>query len=644
MKSLYPIFPLILFCIFTGCSRSSKQPGNKPDHIVIVIEENHGLDQIVDNPDATYINALIHQGLLFTDSHGVTHPSQPNYIALFSGDTQGVTDDRCLEKDTPYTTPNLGHELLDKGYTFAGYSETMPENGFTGCGAGKSVYNGSSLYARKHNPWVDWQGNSPTGLPANTNLTFKNFPTDFSKLPTVVFVVPNQDNEMHNGPDSLSIKRGDDWLRDHMDAYIQWAKTHNSLFIVTYDEDNFTKDNRIPTIFVGAMVKPGNRYDATINHYNVLRTIEELYGLDNAGPANEKPIEEIWNWGQQGNNTEKSNTTSSLKLNQIQVVGTHNSYKVAIDTALMDIIREKSPESARSLSYAHLPISDQLDKGARNLEYDVYYDPEGGRFVHPYGLELLKKRGLPYKPFDPSNKLEEPGLKVFHVVGLDFRSHHLLFRDALTELKTWSEQHPDHVPIFVTMNTKDGAVEMKEITKPLPFTETALDSIDMELAKYLGKDQLITPDMVRQKDKTLKESVTEIGWPLLDSLRGRFLFILDQSGEKMELYIKHHPSLKGRMMFVNAPESYPEAATMIINNPITDQEKIQNMVRQGFIVRTRADADTEEARKNDYSRWEAAKKSGAQIITTDYIVPSQTFSSSYQVKFADIYRLNPVVK
>jgi hypothetical protein len=337
------------------------------------------------------------------------------------------------------------------------------------------------------------------------------------------------------------------------------------------------------------------------------------------------------------------NITSSLKLNQIQVVGTHNSYKVAIDSALMVIIRRKNPGEARALNYAHHSLLKQLKNGARNLELDVYYDPKGGRYAHPYGLRLLKKRGLSHKSFDPTGKMQKPGLKIFHIPGIDFRSHNLLFKDALEELKTWSEQHPNHIPVFITINAKEGTVDMKRITQPLPFTGSALDSIDAELERYLGKVQLITPAMIRQKDKTLKASVEENGWPPLDSLRGRFLFILDQHGIERTRYIKSHPSLKGQMMFADAPESSPEAATMIINNPIKQQTCIKKMVKKGFIVRTRADANTVEARENDYSRWKAAKKSGAQIITTDYIVPSLMFNSPYHVGFKNAYRKDPVI-
>lgn len=283
-------FLFVALVLLGACSSNQSKA---PDHIVIVIEENHSYDQIVGSPDAPYINSLIDDGLLFTDSHGVMHPSQPNYIAIFSGSTQGVSGDRCLDDVTPYSTPNLGHTLIDNGFTFAGYSESMPEEGFTGCSDGESVYHDRALYARKHSPWVNWQGNTPTGLPANTNRTLKQFPTDFTKLPTVAFVIPNEDNDMHNGPDSLSIKRGDAWLKTHLDAYIQWTKKNNSLFILTFDEDDFTPQNRIPTVFVGQHIKAG-RMDSTINHYNVLRTIEAFYGLPATGPATEKPIKGIW--------------------------------------------------------------------------------------------------------------------------------------------------------------------------------------------------------------------------------------------------------------------------------------------------------------------------------------------------------------
>lgn len=286
---------LIVFGItMSGCTNTGSPGYPKPDHVVIVIEENHSLDQIIKSDQAPYINSLVNDGLLFTNFHAVTHPSQPNYLALFSGSIQGVKDDHCLEPETPFTTPNLGHELLEKNYTFAGYSEDMPGIGYTGCGSGSSVYpNSGPPYARKHNPWVDWQGTKTNGLPPTTNLPFTSFPTDFAHLPTVSIVCPNQDNDMHNGPDSLSISRGDNWLKTHLDSYIQWTKTHHSLFVLTFDEDNGTPSNHITTLFVGQMVKEGTT-DQNYNLYNLLRSVEKMYGLNNAGPDTAKAITGVW--------------------------------------------------------------------------------------------------------------------------------------------------------------------------------------------------------------------------------------------------------------------------------------------------------------------------------------------------------------
>ena len=278
-------------------NRATKQKATfpKPDHIVIVMEENHGYDEIMDTPQTPFISSLAKKGALFTDSHGVTHPSQPNYLALFSGSVQGVTDDHCLEVETPYSTQNLGAALLEKDYTFAGYAQNLPAVGFRGCEDKKSKLNGASLYARKHCPWVNWQGDKAHNFAAqSTGFPMSKFPGDYDKLPTVSFVIPDQDHDMHNnGQDTTMIKKADDWLNFNLSGYIDWAQTHNSLFILTYDEDNFTKDNRIPTIFIGEMIKSGE-YNEPINHYNVLRTIEQMYGLKSSGSAHAKLITDVW--------------------------------------------------------------------------------------------------------------------------------------------------------------------------------------------------------------------------------------------------------------------------------------------------------------------------------------------------------------
>lgn len=273
----------------------------KPDHIIVVIEENKGYDEIIDSPQALFISELAKEGALFTDSHGVQHPSQPNYLAIFSGSTQGVKGDECLQDSTPFTAPNLGAALIKAGYTFKGYAQTMPSVGFLPCYYQKSTLTKAYLYGRKHCPWVNWMGNKDNDFPDSLSRPMTDFPTDstlFSKLPTVAFVIPDMDHDMHNnipnvGSDTTMIKKGDTWLKDNLSKYVDWAKTHNSLFILTFDEDNFTPHNHIPTIFVGPMVKPG-QYNDSINHYNVLRTIEGMYNLSHSGPATETAIMNVW--------------------------------------------------------------------------------------------------------------------------------------------------------------------------------------------------------------------------------------------------------------------------------------------------------------------------------------------------------------
>lgn len=245
----------------------------RPDHIIIVMEENKSFSQIIGNHDAPYINALAKRGVLFTNSHGVTHPSQPNYLALFSGATHGVTNDVC---PLDLSGENLAGTLIARGLSFVSYSETMPEAGDKDCMHG--------AYMRKHNPLANWKEL------AAFNQPFSAFPQDFAQLPTVALVAPNQLNDMHDG----SIAQGDSWLAQNIDRYAQWAMTHNSLLIVTWDEDNGTESNRIATIFAGPMVKPGKSAQH-VDHYTLLRTISGMFGLPHLGEsAQAKPISRIW--------------------------------------------------------------------------------------------------------------------------------------------------------------------------------------------------------------------------------------------------------------------------------------------------------------------------------------------------------------
>jgi acid phosphatase len=244
-----------------------------PDHVMVVVFENKDASAISAS-GAPYLSSLAARGAALTSSHGVAHPSQPNYLALFSGSTQGVTDDSCPHT---FNGDSLASQLLAAGKTFAGYSEDIPSAGYGGCISGD--------YARKHNPWVNF-----SSLPESVNQPLTALPDDYSKLPTVSFVVPNLCNDMHD----CSVRTGDSWARDHLDGYVSWAKSHNSLLIVTFDEDEGSEANGIATFLVGPMVRPGMS-DQSVDHYGMLRTLEAMYALAPLGKAaDEKPLSRVW--------------------------------------------------------------------------------------------------------------------------------------------------------------------------------------------------------------------------------------------------------------------------------------------------------------------------------------------------------------
>jgi hypothetical protein len=235
--------------------------------------------------------------------------------------------------------------------------------------------------------------------------------------------------------------------------------------------------------------------------------------------------------------------------------------------------------------------------------------------------------------YDPAGEMNQPGFKVFHVQDLDFRSNCPTFSGCLRQLKTWSDQHKDHYPIYITMNAKDQALKTPGFSIPEKFTPEVFDRLDKEILDNLGRSYLITPDDIRDTYPTLESSVLAGHWPTMQAARGKFIFILDESGEHRDDYIRNHPSLKGRVLFTDSPEGTPEAAFMIINNSKQEKARIQEMVKKGYMVRTRADSDTREARQNDRSGFMAACSSGAQIITTDYYYKSTFFPSDYTVQF-----------
>jgi phosphatidylinositol-3-phosphatase len=246
-----------------------------PAHVVVVMEENHSYSDIIGNSGAPYMNTLAGQGALLTGSYAVTHPSEPNYMALFGGSTFGLSSDKCPVSEG--STANLGSELLAAGDTFRGYSEGLPKTGSTTCSSGN--------YARKHSPWINY-----SNVPTSDSLPFTSFPTNYATLPTLSFVIPNLQDDMHDG----TIAQADTWLKKNLSAYATWAQSNNSVLVVTWDEDDYTESNQIPTIVVGQPVAVGH-YDENITHYNLLRTLEQMYGLTPVGSSSSAAaLTDIW--------------------------------------------------------------------------------------------------------------------------------------------------------------------------------------------------------------------------------------------------------------------------------------------------------------------------------------------------------------
>ena len=332
----------------------------------------------------------------------------------------------------------------------------------------------------------------------------------------------------------------------------------------------------------------------------------------------------------------------ALKMNQIQVIGSHNSYKIGIEKPLMDIILSEHPE-AIGLAYTHIPILQQLDLGLRSLEIDVLHDPEGGRFSKPKGLDILKAQGIEAKPYN-SNAMNDPGFKVLHIPYIDFRTHCSTFKVCLSDIRDWSRSHRAHLPIIITINPKSSGLDRPGFAEVLPFDEKVLDALDKEILEFFNTTELVTPSLVKGKSKTLRQAILDKGWPDLAIARGKVLFVLDAEKELTELYQKGDED-HAKPMFSNTDPENPHAAFFIMNNPVKEEKDIADRVKMGFMVRTRSDADTREARTRDKSRFEAAIRSGAQVITTDYYQKSLSPNKDFEITFDGKYsQCNPVLR
>lgn len=331
-----------------------------------------------------------------------------------------------------------------------------------------------------------------------------------------------------------------------------------------------------------------------------------------------------------------------LRMNDLQAVGSHNSYKLAIPAPELARIRAYNERSAITLDYSHLPLTEQLELGMRQIELDIVYDPEGGRFADP--LLPRETAGEPGAEVYDATHMKTPGFKVLHSQDIDVRSNCMTWVLCLTEIRNWSQANPEHAPILIMLNAKEGGSAYPGVEPALDFSETAYTALDAETLSVFGWHEIITPDLVRGNHNTLREAVLANNWPSLDEARGKVFFALDERPDKVRTYARGKTSLQGLPMFINSIDaSADHAAYFTINNPQQDFGRIQAAVAQGFIVRTRADANTMEARQGSTERREAAFASGAQYISTDYYVPRLEFSS-YQVQMpgGSAARCNPI--
>jgi hypothetical protein len=323
-----------------------------------------------------------------------------------------------------------------------------------------------------------------------------------------------------------------------------------------------------------------------------------------------------------------------VHLNQIQVIGSHNSYNLGFAPSEEAWMKKTNPKAYQSLDYRHQTLTRQLDGGVRQLEIDIVQDPKGGRFSHPKIVELTRQAGLPADPdFDPAHEMDKPGMKVIHIPDLSERSSCHLLITCLTEIHAWSKAHPGHVPLFLLIETKHGDVkELPGSVYAEDFTRAAFDSLDAEIRSVFSNEETILPDAVRGSYPSLNAAIKAGHWPTLAESRGKVIFLMDQ--RPMEsIYLEGHPSLRGRVLFTNAVPGQPDAAFTEEN--AGSPARIDALVREGYIVRARSDDSTTAARTNDTNRRDELLAGGAQMISTDYPLSEPSQWTGYSVGFSD---------
>lgn len=329
------------------------------------------------------------------------------------------------------------------------------------------------------------------------------------------------------------------------------------------------------------------------------------------------------------------------RLTDLQYIGSHNSYHAGFAPSEAALLKQLDPTLFAALDYRHPALTQQLNDGVRQLELDVFADAQGGRYAHPAIVAQVAKAGLPIAPASaPTGVMDRPGFKVMHVQDLDQRSNCQPLIACLQEIRTWSKQHPGHVPIFILLETKQAPIQLTFPTvQPEPFDAKAMDALDAELRSVFQPGEYISPDQVRGRAPTLNAGVLAHGWPSLAQARGKVVFLLDQRVAGAS-YLPGHPSLRGRVCFTNAVPGEDDAAFVERNDGPADD--IKKLVKAGYLVRTRTDADLQEAQHNDTARRDAMLASGAQLLSTDFPI-NEPADNGYVVRFdgGAVARCNP---
>jgi hypothetical protein len=331
----------------------------------------------------------------------------------------------------------------------------------------------------------------------------------------------------------------------------------------------------------------------------------------------------------------------SMPLDQYQWIGSHNSYKRALPDTAYQFLRLQSIHKANQLNYSHLSLDEQLSLGLRQLEIDVVNDPNGNQYQH---VELASRFNEDWLSVHDAAQLAKPGFKVMHVPHVDVMTHCITLKACLKELTVWSDSHPEHFPIVIMMNAKETQPDFLKSKKPTPFDEAAFASLDEAIQNSL-QDRLVSPDDIRGNAHSLQRVITNKGWPSVNDLRGKFIFLFDGNDSQRERYTQGQNNLKGRAMFASFEPGHPSAAIMIRNNPIEQQQDIRQLVESGYLVRTRADANLSASHEQKALQRDAAFRSGAQMISTDFYPQSpQAKRSNYSVHFEQgrLIRTNPI--